>query len=140
MFKKNSLFRFLKSSSSTGPFQADSASVQELVNKEKIAILSASCCDASMQAVDEQLLANLSIAMNQIGVERQVVFSTITSTRQQLRDIGTQGSDDIKQFKENLTSIFQGQGLAAFPILMLGGKIVFYGGVPSVELITQKLL
>lgn len=139
MFNASSLLRFFKPSCSAGSCETDSGSVQELLSKEKIGILSASCCDASTQSKDEQLASNLSAAMERAGIERQVVFSTITATRQQLRDLGTQVGDDVKTFKENLAGLFQGQGLAAFPMLLLNGKIAFYGGVPSVDMIAQKL-
>lgn len=139
MFNASSLLRFFKSGCSTGSCDTAQSNVQELLSHQKVGILSASCCDATTQAKDEQLASNLSAAMEKAGVERQVVFSTITATRQQLRDLGAQVDDDVKTFKENLAGLFQGQGLSAFPILMVDGKIAFYGGVPSVDMIAQKL-
>ena len=139
MFNTRSLLSFFRPRSSADSCEVGAGSVQDLLSKEKIGILSASCCDATTQAKDEQLAANLSSAMEKAGVEHQVVLSTITSTRQQLRDLGAEVGDDVKIFKENLAGLFQGQGLAAFPILLVNGKIAFYGGVPSVEMIVQKL-
>lgn len=139
MFNASSLLSFFKPRWSAGSCETGSGSVQELLSKEKIGILSASCCDSSTQARDEQLASNLSAAMEKAGVERQVVFSTITATRQQLRDLGAQVGDDVKTFKENLAGLFQSHGLAAFPMLIVNGKIAFYGGVPSIDMLAQNL-
>jgi hypothetical protein len=140
MFNASSLLRFFKPSCSTGACDtATAGTVQELLIKENIGILSASCCDSSTQGRDELLASNLAQAMERAGLERQIIFSTVTATRQQLRDLGAHVDGDIQVFKENLVGLFQGQGLAAFPILVIGGKIAFYGGVPTIDQIQQKL-
>ena len=63
MFKVNSLLRFFKPSCSNGSCDtAKAGTVQELLSKEKIGILSASCCDSSTQGKDELLASNLAQA------------------------------------------------------------------------------
>lgn len=140
MFNANSLLRFFKPSCANGRCDtAKAGTVQELLSKENIGILSASCCDSSTQGKDELLASHLAQAMESAGLERQVIFSTITATRQELRDLGANVDGDIKVFRENLVGLFQGQGLSAFPMLVIGGKIAFYGGVPAIDQIQQKL-
>ncbi len=141
MFNASSFFRFLLAIFPKESQKIDygSGNVQDLINKEKIGILTASCCDHTMQAKDQELLFNLSTAMKNASIERQIVCATITSARQQFQDLGSQVGDDMNSFKESLNGLFQGQGLAAFPMLLIEGKIAFYGGVPSVELISDKL-
>jgi hypothetical protein len=135
MFK--TLFSFLKPCAETGPANVDD--LLALLSKDNIGILSAVCCDAKTGAKDEELHANLVQAMEKAGVSRPVVASTITATRQNLRELGAQANDDQKQFKDNLAMLFQSNGLAAFPMLIINGRIAFYGGVPSADMIQQKL-
>jgi hypothetical protein len=60
--------------------------------------------------------------------------------RHQLRELGTQIEGPAAAFRDDLATLFQTQGLAAFPLLIVDGRIAFYGGVPSTETIELKLL
>ncbi|MBI1889569.1 MAG: hypothetical protein HYS18_02880 [Burkholderiales bacterium] len=137
MLQVSALFGLKKSASSNDG--QGLANLNALLNKDGIAILSAACCDSLASTKDEALKTNLKRAMEETGVNSNVTESTITETRKQLRELGANADEAQKQFKDNLASLFQSHGLAAFPMLFIGGRIAFYGGVPSTEMIQKKL-
>ena len=76
MFNASSLLRFFKPSCSTSACHTATAdTVQELLNKEKIGILSASCCDSSTQGKDELLASNLAQAMEHAGLSGSRLYA-----------------------------------------------------------------
>lgn len=116
-----------------------SASLDELLGSGRVAVLSAACCDAMSLPRDEALAANLAAAMAGTTPERPVAFGTLTDTRRQLREAGPALGSVALDFRDQLSALFQTQGLAAFPLLLVDGRVAFYGGVPSVEAIAEKL-
>jgi hypothetical protein len=114
--------------------------IHELLGRGRVGVLSAACCDASSAARDAQLQANLASALHKTGSHRRPVHSTLTVARHQLRELGTQIEGPAAAFRDDLATLFQTQGLAAFPLLIVDGRIAFYGGVPSTETIELKLL
>ncbi|MBI5257762.1 MAG: hypothetical protein HY855_14760 [Burkholderiales bacterium] len=137
MFGKNVLRRILGTpEAGQAP---DGATLQALLRTGQVGIISAACCDAMSSPKDEQLINNLSQAMASTGGEGEVIVSTITATRQQLRAIGPQADAQVETFKDELSALFQTHGLGVFPLLVVDGRIAFYGGVPSPEAIAQRL-
>jgi hypothetical protein len=114
--------------------------IHELLGRGRVGVLSAACCDASSAARDEQLQANLASALQKTGSRQRPVHSTLTVARHQLRELGTQVDGPVAAFRDDLATLFQTRGLAAFPLLIVDGRIAFYGGVPSTEIIELKLL
>ncbi|WP_157264186.1 hypothetical protein [Azohydromonas aeria] len=123
----------------TGTKSYDAESVRALLDKDNIGILSASCCDATSSPRDEELKANLLQAMQQAEIERAVVCQTITAAQRHLRELSTSADGPQKQLIANVTTLFQSHGLGIFPLLIINGRVAFYGGVPSVEQIRQRL-
>jgi hypothetical protein len=117
----------------------ETATLEDMLSNGTVAVVSAACCDAMSTPRDEELAANLAAALNTTGLTRPVALGTLTSTRQQLRDQASTLKGCAVEFRDHLGSLFQTEGLAAFPVLLVDGKIAFYGGVPSVTAIAEKL-
>jgi hypothetical protein len=138
MFGLQALKQMFNPHSSSTTIEA--ASLAEMLDSGSVALISAACCDAMSTPRDEELAANLAAAMKQAGLARPVAFGTLTGTRQQLRDRASTLEGPALAFRDQLGALFQTEGLAAFPLLLVGGRIAFYGGVPSVEAIADKLV
>ena len=138
MFSTKTLRRFFEPGS-TGPSAPGSAPLHALLGAGRVGILSAACCDAMSRPKDEQLARHLAEAMQHTGSQRPVVQATLTATRQQLRELGSAADTATAAFQDELSSVFQTHGLAAFPLLIVDGQIAFYGGVPSPDAIASSL-
>jgi hypothetical protein len=124
---------------SSAPTTADTSTLDDMIGRGSVAVISAACCDAMSTPKDEELAANLVAALDKASLQRPVAFGTLTGTRQQLRDAGSTLEGVALEFRNQLGALFQAEGLAAFPLLLVDGRIAFYGGVPSVDAIAQKL-
>jgi hypothetical protein len=116
-----------------------SAPLSELLGRGTVAVISASCCDAMSTPKDEALAANLDTALERTGLKRTVAFGTLTGTREHLRAQASTLDGIALEFRNQLGALFQTRGLAAFPLLLVDGRVVFYGGIPSAEAIAEKL-
>jgi hypothetical protein len=123
--------------SSSTPDEA--AGFQALLDARHIGVLSAACCDATAAGKDEALQANLQQAMAAERDTRPVVMQNITSAQRHLRALGADTPAPQRQLVDSVVSLFQSHGLAVFPLLIVDGRVAFYGGAPSVELIRAKL-
>ena len=117
----------------------DTQRLQALLDKQNIGILSAACCDATGATKEAQLKNNLLQAMERESDARPVVVETITAAQRNMRQLETQADAQQKRLIANVVQLFQSNGLSIFPILIINGRVVCYGGVPSVELIQKKL-
>lgn len=118
---------------------SDPATMKALLDAKNIGILSAACCDATAPQKDEQIKANLQQAMQQAGDSRPVVFETITAAQQHLRTLESQADEAQKRLIGNVVMLFQSHGLSIFPLLIIDGRVAYYGGVPTAEMIQQRL-
>jgi len=121
------------------PGGPDLAPWQDLFDAHCISLVSARCCNPATQADDEALAAAITAALQAAGSPRRLVQTTLTRLRQQLRTLGPQAPAKAAVLGETLMRLFQSQGLQAFPLVILHGRVVFYGGVPSAEAISQRL-
>ncbi len=112
---------------------------QVLFGRDTIGILSASCCDATAAIRDDELNANLRGAMAIADDRRPVVFENITAAQRRMRQLDANADIGQKALANQVASLFQANGLSVFPMLVINGRLAFYGGVPSVEMIQQKL-
>lgn len=115
------------------------ARLDDLLRSGGVAVISAACCDATSTPKDEALATHLAAAMKATSLERPVACGTLTDTRQQLRNAGASLDRVALDFRDQLSALFQTEGLAAFPLLLVDGRVAFYGGVPGVEAIAEKL-
>lgn len=115
------------------------AHLDELLGRGSVAVVSAACCDATCTPKDEELAAHLGSALERTRLQRPVAFGTLTGTQKQLRDAGSALEGVALDFRNQLGALFQTQGLGAFPLLLVDGRIAFYGGIPSIDAIADKL-
>lgn len=124
----------------SAPTTGDTATLDELLARGSVAVISAACCDAMSLPKDEALAASLAAALERAGLQRPVAFGTLTGTREQLREAGSSLQGAALDLRNQLGALFQTEGLAAFPMLLVDGRIAFYGGVPSLDTLTEKLM
>lgn len=117
----------------------DTAPLSALLGPGSVAVISAACCDAMSLPKDEELATQLAAALESTGLQRPVAFGTLTGTREQLREAGSSLQGAALDFRNQLGALFQTEGLAAFPLLLVDGRIAFYGGVPSHDALAEKL-
>lgn len=138
MFKPNTLLGMLLPCCATG--SANSGAMKALLDKNNIGVLSASCCDTTAGPKDEGLKKNLADAMAKVGDKRAVIVETITTAQQQMRELEAAGDPAQKQLIQSVVALFQQNGLAIFPLLIINGRVAYYGGVPSAEMIEERLM
>lgn len=113
--------------------------LEELLSREEgkpsIVILSASCCNPLAIPGDNKLKKNVTGALTNLGIDLEVHLVTITSAQSHMNSLPAQH----KELGNKLMGLFQSKGIGAFPALIINGKIAFYGGVPQVEQIQEKL-
>ncbi|XVJ71141.1 MAG: hypothetical protein HEQ39_17145 [Rhizobacter sp.] len=137
MFKPSALLSWLMPCCATGT--TDISKVKALLDQNNIGILSAACCDSTASSKDQALQNNLREAMDRVKDSRAVIVDTITSAQQNLRTLEAQADTRQKQLIQNVVSLFQSNGLSIFPLLIVNGRVAFYGGVPSIEMIQDTL-
>jgi hypothetical protein len=113
--------------------------MRALLDKNNIGILSAACCDTTAGPKDEALKDSVRQAMERTGDRRAVVVETITSAQQHMRALEAQADLGQKLLIQNVVTLFQANGLSIFPLLIINGRVAFYGGVPTLDLIEQRL-
>ncbi len=110
-----------------------------LLDRNNIGVLSASCCDATSGPKDDGLKKNLLDAMQRCGDNRPVIVETITAAQSHLRALESQADDSQKRLIQNVITLFQANGLSIFPLLIINARVAYYGGVPSAEMIAERL-
>ncbi len=137
MFNPSALLSRILPCCATG--SSDSSTMKAMLDRNNIGILSAACCDSTASLQDDALRANIDQAMKRIGEKRAVVVESITAAQQQLRTLEAQADSSQRQLIQGVIALFQANGLSIFPLLIIDGRIAFYGGVPTTELIQERL-
>ena len=137
MLKPSALLSWLIPCCATN--SSDPSTMRALLDKNNIGILSAACCDATAGPKDEALKASVRQAMERTGDRRAVVVETITSAQQHMRALEAQTDLGQKLLIQNVVTLFQAKGLAIFPLLIINGRVAFYGGVPPIAQIEERL-
>lgn len=118
---------------------SDPSTIKALLDKNNIGVLSAACCDSTAGPKDESLKKNLLDAMAKSGDKRAVIIETITSAQKHMRTLESAADAGQKQLIQSVVALFQANGLAIFPLLIIDGRVAYYGGVPSAEAISERL-
>ena len=132
-----SLRHFFGGSPDEAPTAAED--IVKLLGPGQLVVLSAACCDAMSSPKDDEMALNLAQAMELAGGNYTIALTTLTDTQKQLRAHGAALEGIASTFRDQLSSLFQTQGLAAFPLLLVDGQLAFYGGVPSPQAIAHRL-
>lgn len=114
-------------------------SLDEMLKPHSVSILSASCCDASAAPKEQALKRNVAEAMRRLKQQGSIHIETITGAQKGLRNLAGELASDQRRLVETVTQLFQTEGLTVFPMLIVDGRVVYYGGVPSVDMIEEKL-
>jgi hypothetical protein len=103
--------------------------------KPSIIILSGLCCNPLSYGIDEKLKNTVNQALATVNKAAEVRTISVTEAREHLSTL----SDKHSLLVENIQSVFQSHGLKAFPALIINGKLAFYGGAPSADMLVDKL-
>lgn len=112
---------------------------EALLDPTGIGVLSASCCSAAAFKLDEALIKNLKQALADEGVQAPIHFETITHAQASIPGLIGKLNPAQMATVQQLMGVFATRGMAGFPVLLIGGKVVSVGDVPSVEAIREKL-
>lgn len=104
----------------------------------EVALISASCCVSNATALDQALKENLRAASGNTD-SRQPIEVTITEARRALPHLQRHLDPQQEAVVEKIQALVTNHGVGIFPLLLVGGQIAFYGGVPSVDMIAAKL-
>jgi hypothetical protein len=98
-----------------------------MANNLKIAILTASCCNPGLKPMDEQYTARVKQALDKIGAQAEIEVATATEVY-----YGKKVGDSSK-----LKPLFDKYGMDALPALFVNEELALYGGLPSLEKLTE---
>lgn len=102
-------------------------------------ILSARCCSDTAALEDEQVLLHLGEAAQRLSLDVDFHLETISSAQRSLMFLN--GSLDSRQqvLVSEIFSLYRKHGLSVFPVIILGGRIAFHSGGPSVDEIEEAM-
>jgi Cys-tRNA synthase (O-phospho-L-seryl-tRNA:Cys-tRNA synthase) len=100
-----------------------------MTNKMNISILTFSCCNPSLKTMDEQYVSRVKEVLDKINAEAKIEVVTATEAR-----YGREVGDFSK-----LRSLFNKYGMDAMPALFINGELVLYGGLPSIEKLSEVI-
>lgn len=118
---------------------SDPRTFKALLEASNVGVLSAACCDSTAAAKDQALMANLQQAMQAEGDQRAVIFETITSAQKHIRTLQAVAGAEQHKLIGGVVALFQANGLSIFPLLIIDGRVAYYGGAPTVEAIRERL-
>ena len=104
-------------------------------DKPSIVILSSSCCNPLAIPGDTKLKEHVTAALSNLDINTEIHTLTITNAQAHMSSLPEQH----KELGTKLMGLFQSKGIGAFPALLINGDLVFYGGIPEVEQIEEKL-
>ncbi|HEY9756201.1 MAG TPA: thioredoxin family protein [Oculatellaceae cyanobacterium] len=100
-----------------------------MANNLKITILTASCCNPGLKPMDEQYSARVKQALDKINAQAKI--ETVTATEVYY---GKKVGDQTK-----LKPLFEKYGMDALPALFVNEELALYGGLPSLEKLTEVI-
>jgi protein-disulfide isomerase len=98
-----------------------------MVNNLKITILTSSCCNPGLKPMDEQYTARVKQALDKINIQAKIEVVTATEAY-----YGKKIGDMSK-----LSPLFDKYGMDALPALFVNNEMTLYGGLPSIEKLTE---
>lgn len=98
-----------------------------MTSKMNITILSFSCCNPALKPMDEQYVSKIKQVLAKLNLEAKVEVATATEVHYG-REVG-----DLKKIEP----LFKKYGMDAAPALFINGELALYGGVPSIEKLTE---
>lgn len=119
--------------------QPNAEVMRQLLGAQGRGVLSASCCAPMAAKDDDTLVENLRTALATVGEADDVPVINITEAQKVVRQIRNDLSPDQQRVIQQIEGMVASQGFSVFPVLLIEGKVAFYGGVPTPEMIIEKL-
>jgi hypothetical protein len=94
-----------------------------------ITLISMSCCNPALKPQDQQYKRRVEEALAAAKVTAQIETASATDMMHRMSD--TQAKKIMPLFKKH--------GAAVAPLMLIDGDIVFYGGVPTLEKLTETI-
>lgn len=100
-----------------------------MVNNLKITILTASCCNPGLKPMDEQYTARVKETLDKINAQAEIKVVTATEAYygKKIKDLN------------KLRPLFNQYGMDALPALFVNDEMTLYGGLPSIEKLTEVI-
>ena len=98
-------------------------------NKMKITVLSLACCNPAFAVDDEKYVSRIKEILSKISVDAQV---NVVSASGAFFGLKT-------GYIRKIWPLFNKYGMAVAPALFINGELMLYGGVPSVEKLTEVI-
>jgi hypothetical protein len=113
--------------------------IVQILAPSSVGYLSASCCNPAAGTADEELVKNLKQALSNVGLDTEIKKETLTGAQAGMRSAMTQLNLHQGKVVTKVMGLFSTRGFEAFPILLIGGDVAAYGGVPAVDEIEKHL-
>jgi hypothetical protein len=114
-------------------------SLRSILSDHGIGIVSASCCAPMAAQNDKALEKNLHQALVESDRAPDYQVISITDAQKALGKLKQELTPAQQRLVMQIQGMVSTQGFSVFPILMLGGRIAYYGGLPTPEMIAEKL-
>lgn len=117
----------------------DPAILLEIMSPGAVGIVSAKCCYPASVEDDKKLITVLENSISKCGMEKTINLESITVAQKSLRSLAGKLTDKNQSLVDEITALFQTKGLSIFPMTIIDGKIEFYGGIPTEDMVVQIL-
>jgi hypothetical protein len=114
-------------------------SLRKILSDQGRGIISASCCAPMAAHHDKALEENLGEALVSTGHSPDYQVISITDAQKAVSKVEQELTPDQQRLVQQIQGMVSTQGFSIFPILLIGGKIAYYGGLPTPEMIAEKL-
>jgi hypothetical protein len=104
----------------------------DIMETLNVVILSGSCCNPILAGVDSKVEKRVQEIAKDEGLE--VVIKTIT-----ISSIAFGGLGMGKENGDAVRSLISSKGMSVLPIVFFNNKIAFYGGMPTENVIREKI-
>lgn len=113
--------------------------LRTLLSADGRGIVSARCCAPMAAQSDDAMQANLREALAAVGESDEHQFISITDAQKTLPKMNKELTPAQQRLVMQIQGMVSSQGFSIFPMLLIGGQIAYYGGIPSAEMIREKL-
>lgn len=124
-----------------GPAGTDNteAHLRDTLKPGGVGVISASCCAPGSAESDKRMLTAANAALKEHGREPACLLVSITEAQRALPKVAPQLSTAEQRLVAQIQALVATQGFSVFPVLVVDQKIAFYGGVPTAQMVSDKL-
>ena len=121
------------------PSNSSSSDLSSVIEPGAISVVSASCCSSTSAVNDDAMLNTVRDYIDREGLNKNINFITITDAQKALPELSKSLNAQQTQLVGQIQTLFTTQGLNVFPLLIVDQNIAFYGGIPTVDMLSEKL-